>query len=201
MCFVCVYCRQTRFVDWRYFLGTVSGGVDRSVNALMQFKVGDFVVHSAYGLGQVVTLQKKQLSEGEARLYYEVATQKNNVWVPVDSAATGTLRALTTKADLNRFKEVLRAKPQPLNVDRRVRQTEINERLKRGSFQTICEVVRDLTALGWRKPLGEADSALLRRATDTLCQEWAAAANSTVLVAQQQISALIAESKQAYLSQ
>jgi RNA polymerase-interacting CarD/CdnL/TRCF family regulator len=198
MCFA-IAARPTCGLVAFYLEHTV--GADWSVNALTQFKVGDFVVHSAYGLGRVVTLQKKQLSEGEAKLYYEVATQKNNVWVPVNATTTGTLRALTTKADLNSCKEILKAKPQAFNPDRRVRQTQINERLKGGSFQTICEVVRDLTALGWRKPLGEADSALLRRATDTLCQEWAAAADTSMMAAQQQISALIAESKQAYLSQ
>jgi len=168
----------------------------------MQFKVGDFVVHSVYGLGQVINLQKKQLSEGEARLYYEVSIQKNNVWVPVDSKTNGsTLRAITTKADLNRFKEVLKATPQPFSADRRVRQTEVTERLKLGSFQALCEVVRDLTALGWRKPLGEADTALLRRASETLCREWAAAANGTTMDAHQQINALITESKAKFLAQ
>jgi len=168
---------------------------------MQQFKVGDSVIHMAYGLGKIAGLQSKQLFAGEARLYYEVVTAKNTVWVPVESATAATLRPLTTKAELNRYAALLKSKPQPLNDDRRMRQTDLNERLKPGTFQVLCEVVRDLTALNWRKPLREADSALLRRVSETLSQEWAIVAGITPIAAGQQIDALMAEAKQIHLAQ
>ena len=164
----------------------------------MRFQVGDVVVHLAHGLGRIVNLEKKQLSGAEARLYYEVATQKSTVWVPVESGAEGTLRSLTPKSALNRYQQVLKLKPETLIKDHRLRQIGLNERLKNGAFQALCEVVRDLTAQSWRKPLSDADAALLRRAHDNLCQEWAAAAGLTIIEANQQISALLLESKQAH---
>jgi RNA polymerase-interacting CarD/CdnL/TRCF family regulator len=93
---------------------------------------------------------------------------------------------------------VLRLKPAALNKDHRMRQAELNERLKQGSFRSMCEVVRDLTAHGWRKPLSDADAALLRRIHDNLCQEWAMAAGVTVAEVDQQISQLLLEAKHAY---
>ena len=138
---------------------------------------------------------------GEAKLYYEVVTAKNTVWVPVTSATPATLRPLTHKSDLAQYAKILQGKPAPLNEDRRIRQTDLNDRLKPGSFAAMCEVVRDLTALNWRKPLREADAVLLRRVYDNLSHEWALSAGVTVFAAGQQIDALIGESKQAYLAQ
>jgi len=164
----------------------------------MRYKVGDYVVHLAHGMGQIANLEKKQLFGGEARLYYEVVTQKSTVWVPVESATEGTLRSLTAKSELAHYQQILKRKPEALNADRRLRQVELNDRLKQGSFQAICEVVRDLTAHGWRKPLSDADAALLRRISDNLCQEWAAAAGVTVAEANQQVNALMFETKRAH---
>ena len=161
----------------------------------MRFKIGDSVVHLAHGLGQIVNLEEKRLFGADARLYYEVVTQKNTVWVPVDSQAGSTLRSITAKSELNLFEQIFRRKPEPLNKDHRMRQAELNERLKPGSFQALCEVVRDLTAHGWRKPLSDADAALLRRIHDNLCQEWAMAAGLTVAEVDQQISRLLLEAK------
>jgi RNA polymerase-interacting CarD/CdnL/TRCF family regulator len=164
----------------------------------MRFKIGDYVVHLAHGLGQIVNLEKKHLSGGEARLYYEVVTQKSTVWVPVQTESEGTLRSLTAKSELAHYQQILKRKPEALNADRRLRLAELNERLKQGSFQALCEVVRDLTAHGWRKPLSDSDAALLRRISDNLCQEWAAAAGVTVVEASQLITALMFETKRAY---
>ena len=165
---------------------------------MMRFKVGDLVVHLAHGMGHIANLEKKQLFGGEARLYYEVVTQKNTVWVPVDTNAEATLRALTPNSDLGLYQQVLIHKPEMLSQDHRLRQIELNERLKHGSFRTTCEVVRDLTAHGWHKPLSDAGAALLRRTRDNLCQEWAVAAGITVVEANKQVNALLLESKQAH---
>jgi RNA polymerase-interacting CarD/CdnL/TRCF family regulator len=175
-----------------------AGLIDNRIGAVMRYKIGDSVVHLAHGLGQIVNLEEKRLFGAEARLYYEVVTQKNTVWVPVESQAGSTLRSITSKSDLGDFERVLKLKPEPLNKDHRMRQSELNERLKRGSFQALCEVVRDLTAHGWRKPLSDADAALLRRIYENLCQEWAMAAGLAVTEVDQQISRLLLEAKHAH---
>ncbi len=163
----------------------------------MQFKVGDFVVHLAHGPGRIVNLEKKHLLGAEARLYYEVATQKSSVWVLAENSAADTLRALIPKSDLDLYERILKHKPGALSKEYRLRQVELNERLKQGSFQSVCEVVRDLTAHGWRKPLSDSDAALLRRIHDNLCQEWATAAGITVSEATHQINTLLLEARHA----
>jgi RNA polymerase-interacting CarD/CdnL/TRCF family regulator len=163
----------------------------------MQFKVGDSVVHVAHGVGRVVSLDEKRLS-GEATLYYEVATQKGTVWVPVQAQPTLRLRMLTSANELGRYRNLLKSKPAALDPDHRKRHLEMAERLKEGSFKVMCEAVRDLSAHGWRKPLSEGDLTRLRKARMDLAEEWAAAAGTAMDVAADEIDALLAECRAAH---
>jgi len=70
---------------------------------------------------------------------------------------------------------------------------DISNRLKAGSLQMVCEVVRDLTARGARKRLTQLDTDTLRRARAELEQEWAAAAGISIADAGAEIDALLGE--------
>lgn len=165
----------------------------------MPFQVDDRVVHSTHGVGRVVGLVTQRFSQAEARPYYEIALQRSTVWVSVvDADATRELRPLTPKAELARYRGVLRSRPTPLTMDHRQRRLDVLSRLKVGSFQGLCEVVRDLTARGWHKALNEMDAAALRKTRDDLCQEWAAADGVSVLDAVKEVDALLLEGRQAY---
>ena len=164
----------------------------------MAFQVGDFVFHPAHGVGHIVRLEEKRFVREKARLYYEVSTPKSTIWVPVETYEAVGLRQVTAKYDLARYRSVLKSQPATLEKDHHKRQRELADRLKQGSFQAVCEVVRDLTARGWRKPLNEADGALLRRARENLCQEWAASKGVSVAEATQEVEDLLREARQAY---
>lgn len=149
----------------------------------MPFAIDDQVVYPTLGLGRVVALVMRRLMGDEEREYYEVTLGKNTVWVPVDSGLPTGLRPLTPRAELGHYRDVLRSCPILLNPDHRQRDADVRTRLRANSFQDLCEVVRDLTARAWDKPLGERDSASLRKSRDALCQEWAAADRVTVPLA------------------
>ena len=166
----------------------------------MQFKVGDRVVHTAHGVGLIVKLDEKRLSGQEARLYYEVTTQKCSVWVLAESPEAIRLRPLTAKPHLPRYRSLLKSRPADLDRDHRKRHLEVAGRLKQGTFQVVCEVVRDLTARGWHRPLGESDSAWLRKAREDLFQEWAAAEGVSIAEAAQEIDGLLRESRQRHMA-
>ena len=140
----------------------------------MRFKVGDCVVHPSHGVGRIVRLENQTFMAAQAQLFYEITTSKSTVWVPVDADAGGGLRRLSSKHELAHCRRLLQKRPALLEPDHRKRQLELAARLRGGSFQTLCEVVRDLTARGRIKPLNEADSAALRRARAAMLQEWAA---------------------------
>jgi CarD family transcriptional regulator len=164
----------------------------------MSFKVGDSVVHPAYGVGQIVGLEAKRFFEADTGMYYEVAMQNGTVWVPAEMREMNHLRALTAKRDLAHYRGILKSRPTPLNQDHRQRQLELAGRLRQGAFQDMCEVVRDLTARSWRKPLREVEVASLRRARERLCQEWAAAEGVSMTEATHEVDALLLEARAAF---
>ena len=140
----------------------------------MRFRANDLIVHPQHGVGRIVKLETREFGQAGRQEYYEIAIPTGTVWVPVEGPANG-LRKLGTKADLGRYRGVLRGRPTPLATDHKQRQIAFVERLKESSFQSRCEVVRDLTAHSWDKPLNESSGNLLRSARQVLCAEWAAA--------------------------
>ena len=128
----------------------------------------------------------------------EVASQIATVWVPAETFEASGLRRLTTKVDLSVYRDLLKGRPLSLDKDHARRRLELIERMKQGSFKALCELVRDLTARGWSKPLGGADAASLRKAHDHLCQEWAAAEGVPLAEATQEVDAFLLEAKKSF---
>ncbi len=166
----------------------------------MGFISGDDVVHPDYGVGNIVRLEERQLAEVEMRQYYVLAFGKMTVWIPVRAGAASLLRRVTASRDLNRYRKLLKSRPVTLDRDYRKRRLELSEQLAHGSFQVVCEVVRDLTALGWNKPMKELDSAMLKKVRANLWQEWATSTGRPLLEAITEVNALLQAGEQTYKS-
>lgn len=164
----------------------------------MAFKVDDRVVYPAFGVGRVAALVNRRFLEAEMRAYYEIVTLHSTAWVRVDDDAATGLRRLTHKAELAHFRGVLRGQPAVLNQDHRQRHLDLQSRFKRGTFQDMCEIVRDLSGRGWVKSLSEANSSALRKSRDGVLQEWAAANDVTLPEATAEINALLQEGRQTF---
>ncbi len=161
----------------------------------MQYQIGDQVVHTPLGLGQVVGLINSDFGDAETKLYYEIALDKSTVWVPVQAPPSVELRALTHKRDLEQYRHVLRSKPEKLSGDHRQRRSNLVESMKTGTFEALCTVVRDLSAQGQVKTLNNADSLTLRQARTNLTREWAVVAEISLVEAIRHIESLILEGR------
>lgn len=157
----------------------------------MQFKTDDFVVHPIYGVGEIVKIEEKRFSEKEIRLYYKVALPRNTIWVPVEAQSTIGLRLVTAKSDLDEYRDLLKSPPAPIPEKHNERHREQVSRLKEGSFQVVCEVVRDLTAWSLQKPLGAVDKSTLQKTRERLHREWAIAAGVPITEAVKEIDTLL----------
>ncbi len=164
----------------------------------MQFKAGDYVVHPTYGVGSVLRLEEKQLAEAATRLYYVIDVEKSTVWVPVDAHGATELRKVTPSHDLEQYRRLLKGKPTQLEKDHHRRRLFIAERMKNGTFSVMCEVVRDLTAHGWAKPLSDVDATSLQKIRAGLFREWAAAAGISIDQAKNEIDALLLAGRRTY---
>ncbi len=163
----------------------------------MSFKIGDQVVHPHHGVGTITKLDKKQFEPGNARAYYEISMEDGTLWVPVDEPSLG-LRGLTSKSDLAQCAEILQSAPGAPNPDPRKMREELSRHLRDGNIHAQCEVVRDVSALGWKKPLVGVMADLRRVALNALCQEWAAVAGIPLSEATHQIGAYLSTGKQMY---
>lgn len=157
----------------------------------MPFKIGDVVVHPAYGLGAIVKIEEREFSDKGARLYYQVTLSKSTLWIPVKAAGGTGLRLATAGSELDQYRHLLKSSPVPLHQNHTQRQVDLASRLKEGSFQAMCEVVRDLTARGRGKPLGALDNATLQKTRESLFQEWATAAGVAPAEATKEVESLL----------
>jgi RNA polymerase-interacting CarD/CdnL/TRCF family regulator len=164
----------------------------------MTYEIDDRVVLNPHGVGRIAGLVTKSFAATEVQEYYEIATERSLVWVAVGQAEAHGLRPVTGKIELNHFREVLRARPTVLNTDHRQRHLELHSRERLGTFQAACELVRDLTAYTWKKPLNDVDTATLRHAHTDVCAEWAAADEVTLAVANAEVAALLLEGRAAW---
>jgi RNA polymerase-interacting CarD/CdnL/TRCF family regulator len=161
----------------------------------MAFKIGDYVVHPQYGVGQVVKLEEREFEPGVMRQYYEISIPGGStVWVPLDLPTSG-LRKLTVRSEIVRCRKILESHPSPLTEDSRSRQSDLATRLKQGTITVHCEVVRDLYAYGEHKSLNGTIAAFFRSTQDVLCQEWAMVEGITLSEAGHEIGFLLEKSR------
>ena len=164
----------------------------------MEFKVGDDVVHPGHGVGRIVGLEERELGTSGLRWYYVMLVGTSTIWLPVQSSGATVLRAVTRPQDLDRYRRTLSGEPARLNRDYKQRHFDLSERLTHSSFQVICEIVRDLSALGWSRPLGDSDATMLKRVHQNLWREWAAATGQSEQDAIREIESLLGASRLAY---
>jgi RNA polymerase-interacting CarD/CdnL/TRCF family regulator len=137
----------------------------------MGHKPGDLVVHQVHGVGHVVAIEEMDFSGKNHSLFYRVGFDKTTIWIQVQNDRG--IRAVTARADLPRYRNVLESPPVALNPNFHLRQKELENRLQNRSFGILCEVVRDLNALKRVKVLNNYERDLFRRTIGSLQQEWA----------------------------
>ena len=139
----------------------------------MNFHKGDTVMHWTYGIGQILNLEERALA-GSKAIYYVVQVRDMTVWVPADKKVTSRLRAPFSKPRFQRLLAILSSPSEPLPEDRLQRKTRLLELLSDGHPESLCQVVRDLSAyqkqLG--KPMNDNDQMILKQSRNTLLGEW-----------------------------
>jgi RNA polymerase-interacting CarD/CdnL/TRCF family regulator len=138
---------------------------------IMDFKIGDTVIHGTYGLGRIVRLEEQSFS-GKKTLYYVVQVRDMTIWIPADGRVLGRLRSPIPPGDLPRLISILKKPGRTLPDDRLERKEYLLQELKDGKAESCCRVVRDLTFLQFRRPLNDHDRLVLKRTSDLLLGEW-----------------------------
>ena len=156
----------------------------------MDFHPGDPVMHWTYGFGQVVRLEERDLS-GSNILYYAVQIKDMTVWVPADGKLESRLRPPTPQSGFKKLVGILSSPGKPLPEDRQERRTKLLEMLKDGRAESLCQIIRDLSASQKIKSLNDNDQMLLKQVKNSLLGEWGFALSITPAQAELELHRLL----------
>ena len=158
----------------------------------MNFYKGDMVMHWTHGMGQIVNLEERALAGAKA-VYYVVQIRDMTVWVPADSKVGSRLRPPTPKFRFQRLLAILSSPSEPLPEDRLERKTRLQELLQDGRPESLCRVIRDLSAYQKQlaKPMNDNDQMVLKQARNTLLGEWGFVLSITQAQAEHELHRLL----------
>jgi RNA polymerase-interacting CarD/CdnL/TRCF family regulator len=158
----------------------------------MEYEVGDKVVHWAYGVGEIVQIDKKMLG-GRDSLYYKVQIRDLTIWVPVEDASKTSLRLPTPADEFDKLFGILREAGVELSNDRLERKNYFSESLRSGDLEAICRVIRDLSTFSRVKKLNDNDAVVLDRAKNLLLDEWRLSFDIPMAEAQKRLKNILDE--------
>jgi RNA polymerase-interacting CarD/CdnL/TRCF family regulator len=156
----------------------------------MGFQIGDWVVHCAHGLGQVLAIEER-MNNNKTALYYMIKLADLTIWVPADENQNNRLRHPASEAEFRDLLSTLTGPADPLPDDRRQRNLQLLETLKDGSVESICRVLRNLSAHRHHRTWSEYDSALMNRVQKALIGEWSFILSVTPLDAEIELQRLL----------
>jgi RNA polymerase-interacting CarD/CdnL/TRCF family regulator len=158
----------------------------------MNFHKGETVMHWTYGIGQIVNLEERSLS-GSKAIYYVVQVRDMTVWVPADSKVGSRLRSPTPKPRFKRLLAILSGPSEPLPEDRLERKNRLQELLQDGRPESLCQVIRDLSAYQKQqtRPMNDNDQMILKQSRNTLLGEWGFVLSITHAQAEHELQRLL----------
>ncbi|MBI5823624.1 MAG: hypothetical protein HZB18_06315 [Chloroflexi bacterium] len=157
----------------------------------MDFHKGDPVMHWTYGFGQIVSMEEQDLS-GSNVLYYAVQIRDMIVWVPADKKLGSRLRSPTPQSGFKKLIAILSAPGEPLPEDRQERRTYLLDLQKDGRAESLCQIIRDLSAAQKIKSLNDNEQTLLEQVRNALLGEWGFALSITHAQANLELHRLLA---------
>ncbi len=161
-----------------------------------QYSIGDWVVHSNYGVGQIKALEKKSLSGDLEKKEdcFQVRTRESTFWFSAIDNDNSRIRPTTSKNQLRRDISILKMPPKFAGQDWTILKQQISEARSDMSIATTLFIVRELFALRARKNLGMNDERMLSDYSDRLADEYALVMDIDAEIAWSQLCHLMRES-------
>lgn len=154
------------------------------------FNLGDHVVCPGHGVGQICSVDTKELN-GELKSFYIIKVISNGmkVMIPVDSKEG--VRALMPSAEITGVFELLQ--DQNVKVDQSTwnrRHREYTLKVKTGSLFEIADVLRQLLLLKMTKKLSFGERKMLDQCKDLIVKEIALSTGDAEGVISEKIDSL-----------
>lgn len=159
---------------------------------MVTFKVGDNAVYPGYGVGQITSIENKEIS-GTCLTFYSLRILDSGmkIMVPKHNAEAVGLRPIISRDEANKVIDILKEKE--TKVDNQTwnrRYREYMEKIKTGSVYEIAEVLRDLFLLKVDKELSFGERKMLDTARNLLLKELSLATSKDDLQREEEVAAI-----------
>lgn len=158
----------------------------------ISYEVGDWIVHNAYGVGQIKKIETKPI-HGEKVETYRVRTKDSVYWLPVEDADTSRIRRVVNKRKLRRALKAVNSKPKEMAKNYKTRNAFIKEVFQDGSFMKMAKLLRDLLALQKVKKWNMTETNAVDRIKQRFSREYAVCYEVPIEEARHKINELILE--------
>ncbi len=147
------------------------------------FKVGDNAVYPGHGVGEVVSVEQKEMM-GCSQVFYSIKILETGmkIMVPKANAKNVGLRPIISQDEASKVLNILQETD--VKIDNQTwnrRYREYMEKIKTGSVYEIAEVLRDLFLLKVDKELSFGERKMLDTARNLLITELSLATTKTEL--------------------
>ena len=137
----------------------------------LKFKVGDWIVHAYYGVGEIVDVLEKDLDE-QRDTYFKVSTEEIEYWLPNDKADAEHIKPIRSEKEFDQAIQIISKAPilisEPPNRSKRV----IYERWLDGSLPARAALIRDLHGRNNVKQLSYEEKKTYEKAESYFISEW-----------------------------
>lgn len=141
-----------------------------------EFKVGDMAVYPAHGVGQVMSIENREIAGAKARFYIlKIADSGMTIMVPTRNVRHVGLREVIGAEEVEAVYAILRERGEYTITEQtwNRRYREYMDKIKTGSIYEIAEVLRDLSMLRFEKELSFGERKMLDTARNLIIKELA----------------------------
>jgi len=137
----------------------------------LRFKVGDWIVHTSYGVGKVVDIIDKDM-DGQQETYFKVSTDDIEYWLPVDKADADHIMPIRSEKEFDKAIKIISQPPTPMTEPHNQYKRLIYERWLDGSLSARAAFIRDLHGRNSVKSLSYDEKAAYEKAENHFINEW-----------------------------
>lgn len=158
------------------------------------YSLGDWVVHSYYGLGQIIRIEDKPIQDVDTPCY-KVKTKDSTYWFPTTGTRNPRIRPVASEAIIDNVIRTLRSEASTLDTDRMLWKKMIEDVQAENELLSISALVRDLSAQQVIRNLNQIERDALSHNKERLLLEWALIVPEEIEELRSRLSRLIHESQ------
>ena len=143
-----------------------------------EFKVGDMAVYPAHGVGQVTSIENREIAGAREKFYIlKIMDSGMTIMVPTSNVRHVGLREVIGAGEVDQVYAILRERGEYTITEQtwNRRYREYMDKIKTGSIYEIAEVLRDLSMLRYEKELSFGERKMLDTARNLILKELAIA--------------------------